>query len=187
MDTLDSLPHGLNTANHGRCSEKRLQYCDGMVFFGRDSFLSNFHPCRIEEGNLTFLTVEHYFQYKKALYFQDERTASAIYKARSPAQAKALSYQIKDFDLELWKSVASQNMLKACTKKFQQNDELGQKLKETTGILVEANPKDTFFHVVCHFKTLTWITTQGGREKMYWETFLANAGLIAVVNLFKVT
>ena len=111
----------------------------------RICFLSNFHPCRIEEGNLTFPTVEHYFQYKKALYFQDERTASAIYKARSPAQAKALSYQIKDFDLELWKSVASQNMLKACTKKFQQNDELGQKLKETTGILVEANPKDTFF------------------------------------------
>ena len=176
VDTLDSLPHGLNTANLGRCSEKRLQYCDGTAFFGRDSFLSNFHPCRIEEGNLTFPTVEHYFQYKKALYFQDDRTALAIYKACSPAQAKALSYQIKDFDLELWKSVASQNMLKACTKKFQQNDELGQKLKETTGILVEANPKDTFFHVVSYFKTLTWITTQGGREKIYWVTFLAKCG-----------
>ena len=58
--------------------------------------------------------VEHYFQYKKALYFQDEETASAIYKACLPAQAKALSYHRKDFDLELWKSVAAQNMLKAC-------------------------------------------------------------------------
>ena len=145
VDTLDSLPYGLNIANRGRYSEKRLQLCDGIAFFGRDSFLSNFHPCKIDEGNLTFPTVEHYFQYKKALYFKDEKTASAIYKARSPAQAKAFSYQIKDFDAELWKSVASQNMFKACTQKFQQNHELGQKLKETTGVLVEANPKDTYF------------------------------------------
>ena len=36
-------------------------------------------------------------------------------------------------------------MYNACIKKFQQNPELSKKLKKTSGILVEANPKDNFF------------------------------------------
>ena len=79
------------------------------------------------------------------MYFQDENTASAILRLGTPKQAKGLSYQIKDYDETLWKSVAKQTMYNACIKKFQQNPDLREKLKKTSGILAEANPKDNFF------------------------------------------
>ena len=145
LDSIESLPYGLQSLKVGQGSEKKLTTCDGTAFYGSNSFLSNFYPSEIAENNLIFPTSEHFFQYKKALYFQDAATASAIYKAHTPKQAKTLSHQIKDFDRDLWETVASQYMLKACTMKFQQNEALGLKLKQTTGILVEANPKDSYF------------------------------------------
>ena len=47
--------------------------------------------------------------------------------------------------MTLWKGVAKQTLYTACTKNFQQNPELAQKLKQTKGKIIEANPKDTFF------------------------------------------
>ena len=41
--------------------------------------------------------------------------------------------------------MAAQNMLQACTKKNLQNRTLGDKLKQTEGILVEVNPKGNYF------------------------------------------
>ena len=46
---------------------------------------------------------------------------------------------------ELWEPVAVQTMYKACALKFNQNPQLAEKLKQTNGNLVEANPKDKFF------------------------------------------
>ena len=65
--------------------------------------------------------------------------------AQTPNQAKAISYNIKDLDEELWKPVAEQIMLIGVTKKFEQNPALRDTLIATTGRLIEANPKDAFF------------------------------------------
>ena len=69
-----------------------------VAFYGRESFLSSFHPSRIIDAGITFQTVEHLFQYKKASYFNDAQTATAILKAKTPLQAKTLGHKIKDYD-----------------------------------------------------------------------------------------
>ena len=143
--TVETLPFGLYSLSSVPTSEKKLQKREGTAFFGKNSFLSNFHYSPFEDNGHSFSTVEHYYQYRKALYFKDETTASTILHSHSPAQAKALSYQIQDYDEELWRSVAEQTMYNACSKKFQQNITLRTKLKGTRGLLVEANPKDNFF------------------------------------------
>ena len=145
VDTLDTLPASFSPSHCVNPCDKRLEKLSGTAFFGSQSFLSNFHPSPFRDNGNTFPTVEHYYQFKKAMYFQDENTASAILRCGTPKQAKGLSYQIRDYDETLWKSVAKQTMYNACIKKFQQNPELSKKLKKTSGILVEANPKDNFF------------------------------------------
>ena len=142
LDSIDTLPYGLKDVNS---SERQLKDDKGIAFFGKFSFLSNFYDSPFVENGTTFKTVEHYYQHKQAAYFKDTITATAILNAKTPGHAKALSHQIKDRDSELWQPVAQRTMHKACLMKFKQNPHLGEKLKQTRGMLVEANPKDTFF------------------------------------------
>ena len=95
MDSLHSLPYGLKDAN---LAERRLKDGKGIAFFGKASFLSNFYDSSFEEHGVTYKTVEHYYQSKKASYFKDMSTASSILNAEHPNQAKGLSYHIKEFD-----------------------------------------------------------------------------------------
>ena len=142
VDTITSIPSDFVSAN---MSQRNLKSSEGIAFYGKDSFLSNFHDSPFSDNQLTFKTVEHYYQYKKALYFQDQVSANAILKAKTPDQVKAISHNIKDVDEDLWKPAAEQTMLVAVTKKFEQNPTLRDQLTATTGLLIEANPKDTFF------------------------------------------
>ena len=116
VETIQSLPFGLSETNQ---PQKLLKDIPGVAFYGRESFLSNFHPSPIVDGGLTFQTVEHLYQYKKASYFNDTQTAKAILTANTPRQAKGLGYKIKDYDDALWSPVAVQNMHGACVLKFQ--------------------------------------------------------------------
>ena len=141
-DSIKSLSFDLSCMGK---SERKLKSSDGTVFFGKESFLSNFYDSPISDKHLIFQTAEHYFQYKKAMYFNDQVSASAILAAKTPKQAKAISHNIKDLDEDLWQPVAEKNMLVAVTKKFEQNPTLRSQLIATTGQLIEANPKDTFF------------------------------------------
>ena len=142
VDSLHTLPYGLHNFNP---AERRLKDGKGIAFFGKASFLSNFYDSSFVEEGVLFKTVEHYYQFKRANYFKDVSTAHAIMNAKSPDQAKALSYQIRDFDPELWEPMARRTMHKACLLKFQQNEQLREKLKQITGNIVEANVKDTLF------------------------------------------
>ena len=142
VDSLHLLPHGLNDANP---AERRLKDGKGIAFFGKASFLSNFYESSFEEQGVTYKTVEHYYQAKKATFFNDMSTASAISNAKRPNHAKALSYRIKQFDPELWEPKAKHIMHKACLLKFQQNRELAQRLKQTTGNIIEASARDRLF------------------------------------------
>ena len=142
VDSVQSLPYGLDNIS---LSQKTMKDESGVAFFGRTSFLSNFYPSPIIENGKHFPTVEHLYQFKKASYFNDTETATAILTAKTPIQAKALGYKIKDFDEQLWRQTAVQTMHKACALKFQQNDILADKLRKIKGNIIEANPKDSFF------------------------------------------
>ena len=142
VDMIETLSFNLSSTNK---SQRNLKSSNATAFFGKESFLSNFHESVIAEKQHTFSTVEHYYQYRKAVYFKDHTTANAILSAKTPHQAKALSYKIKDFNDNLWNAVAEHTMLNPVTKKFEQNPILKEKLLATKGQLIEANPKDTYF------------------------------------------
>ena len=141
-DDLQSLPFNLTNV---RVSEKKLNGIEGTAFFGKESYLSNFYPCSFIEKNQTFDCVERYYNYRKALYFNDEETANEILKAKTPNKVKALGYKVKHFNQTMWHLVDTQTMFNGCAMKFQQNHDLATCLKNTKGMLIEANPKDTYF------------------------------------------
>ena len=128
-----------------RIYQRDLTTTEGMAFYGKECFLSNFHMCKFEEGGKVFDNVEKYYQFKKALYFKDEASAQLIFDAKSPAKALALGHQIRDFDKQSWEMVAKQIMYNGCALKFTQNPSLAEQLKNINGVMVEANPNETFF------------------------------------------
>ena len=142
VEDIDQLPKSIQPKNP---SQVVLDSSEGIAFYGKHSFLSNFYKCTFKDGPYTFYNLESYYQYKKAKYFKDEQCASRILDAKTPAKAKAIAYQIKDFDEAMWMPVAIQTMLTGCSMKFSQNHELSQRLCDLQGMIVECNPKDVFF------------------------------------------
>ena len=109
--------------------------------------------CKFEGGGKVFDNVEKYYQFRKALYFKDETSAQLIFDAKSPAKVLAFGHQIRDFDKQSWKMVAKHIMYNGCALKFTQNPNLAEQLKNIKGVLVEANPNETFFHAAYHWQT----------------------------------
>ena len=142
VNNIDSLPQRLRWTRKG---QRYAPQCDSTFCFGSSSFLSNHHPSPFQEDDTNYLCVEQYYLQKKSLFFNDETTASAIMRATQPGRMKALSHQIKGLDDQKWQKMAKATMMRACSLKFDQNDDLKSKLLHSQGTLVEANEKDKFF------------------------------------------
>lgn len=114
-------------------------------FRGKYWFLSNFYESSIEDENITYPTVEHYFQAQKTLNREEKLK---IAKASKPAKAKKMGRQVnlrKD-----WEDIKLQVMEKALRLKFQ-NPELRKKLIATGDKeLVEGNPWGDRYWGVCN-------------------------------------
>jgi ribA/ribD-fused uncharacterized protein len=55
-----------------------------------------------EEGDIVFSSAEQFMMYKKAMLFQDIKTAEAILKTSDPKKQKALGRQVQGFTEEVW-------------------------------------------------------------------------------------
>ena len=142
IENVNTLPFDLVFA--GECM-REIPQINAVAFFGKESCLSNFHPCEIKDGKLKFSSSEMFYQFNKAMFFNDDVTAQAILKSKSARQVKAISYQIKGFNEHLWKPHARATMEKACQLKFTQNLGLQDELLQISESLVEANPTDYYF------------------------------------------
>lgn len=114
-------------------------------FRGKYWFLSNFYESSIEDENITYPTVEHYFQAQKTLNREEKLK---IAKATKPAKAKKIGRQVnlrKD-----WEDIKLQVMEKALRLKFQ-NPDLRKKLIATGDEeLVEGNQWGDRYWGVCN-------------------------------------
>ena len=114
-------------------------------FRGKYWFLSNFYESPIEDENITYPTVEHYFQAQKTLNREEKLK---IAKATKPAKAKKIGRQVnlrKD-----WEDIKLQVMEKALRLKFQ-NPDLRKKLIATGDEeLIEGNPWGDRYWGVCN-------------------------------------
>lgn len=97
---------------------------------------------------ITYKTAEHWMMAKKAELFEDQEILEKILKADSPAEAKKLGREVRNYDDKIWlknryKIVKQGNYLK-----FSQNADLKTFLLNTKErVLVEASPVDPIWGI----------------------------------------
>lgn len=98
--------------------------------------------------NVRYSTTEHWMMAQKAVLFNDLEIAQQIIAAKSPAEAKALGRQVKQFDEATWNDQRSAIVVSGNLAKFQQHPDLREFLMNTKArVLVEASPVDRIWGI----------------------------------------
>ena len=132
-----------------------------VLFYGADEskgefrFMSNMFVAPFKVDDAEFPTVEHYFQWSKAMLFDDKESADKMMKKTRAGEftaaksAKALGRKVKNFSAAKWDEVKIPIMEKAVRAKFV-NPEHGlmEKLLATGDVILgEANPRDKYWGI----------------------------------------
>jgi len=113
------------------------------LFWKGQSPLSNWYLANFTLEGIAFNCVEQYMMYKKAMLFNDIKTAAKILEAEKPVEQKALGRQTKGFNKEVWLKYCNTIVYNGCKAKFEQNKELINQLLDTGDkTLAEASPVD---------------------------------------------
>ena len=97
MDDLAWLPLELAAYKAAQKSDANT-----LVFHGELSPYSNFHNSPFIYDGQHYPMAEHYIQFSKAMFFRDTHIANAILRAKTPYEAKKLSYQINGVSGQEW-------------------------------------------------------------------------------------
>ena len=101
-----------------------------------------------EVDNVIYKTAEHWMMAKKAELFNDNEILAKIIKANSPAEAKKLGRQVKNYDDKLWLANRYEIVKQGNHHKFSQNKDLKTFLINTKDrVLVEASPVDPIWGI----------------------------------------
>ena len=82
-----------------------------LAFFTSHSKLSNHYQCRFSGNGNTFNSSEQYYNYMKAMHFNDDEHAASILDSESPVAALQIGKRIKNFKIKEWEQVRSDYML----------------------------------------------------------------------------
>lgn len=97
---------------------------------------------------VTYKTAEHWMMAKKAELFQDEEVLEKILQADSPAEAKKLGRDVRNYDNKLWLENRYEIVKQGNYHKFSQNKDLKTFLLNTKDrVLVEASPVDSIWGI----------------------------------------
>lgn len=97
---------------------------------------------------ITYPTAEHWMMAKKAILFKDDKILEKILQAKSPAEAKKLGRQVKNYQDEVWLANRYEIVKEGNSHKFSQNEALKDFLLNTTDrVLVEASPVDSVWGI----------------------------------------
>ena len=112
------------------------------------SCLSQWWAASFTIDNVTYLTAEHWMMAQKAVLFDNQDIFDKILRVKSPAEAKDLGRQVRNFNEELWLGKRSEIVLQGSVAKFSQHKELQTFLLNTKDrILVEASPVDVIWGI----------------------------------------
>lgn len=154
-DELDLLPYDLKKAIP---QMKRIER--GIVFKGKECYLSNFFPVEIKIDDDSYCSVEQYFQYSKCNACGDYDRAEKILATDDPLHAKALGDGCPN-KIE-WLEIRVFTMFKALFHKFVQHQSLTAKLLATEGDGLYEATTDKFFGCGIGFHSKKW-------ENKSWE------------------
>ncbi|KAK9898595.1 DUF1768-domain-containing protein [Cystobasidium minutum MCA 4210] len=131
-----------------------------IYFFGYDTgskydCFQQWYPSKFTEPALSdqpgldhFPTSEHYMMAMKSRVMRDEETAKKITQAKTPAEAKTLGREVKNFNQQIWDAACDAVVERGNWLKFGQNDELAEILLSTGDkTIVEASPSDKIWGV----------------------------------------
>ena len=136
-DDLNTLPHGLSLEK-----AKIVEVQDGFAFQSHHAFLSNLYPARITYKGATYPTVEHLYHAVCAEFHEQHDLARNIRTTKDPYLAKRLAQKIQT--KREWNNCKVAQMEKFVNLKFEQNNELKDKLLVTKGHLYEATLDQVF-------------------------------------------
>ena len=97
---------------------------------------------------IKYNTAEHWMMAQKALLFADTEIYNKIIVAKSPAEAKNLGRQVRNFDDTIWNDKRCEIVVNGSLQKFGQNKDLKEFLLNTKDrVLVEASPVDRIWGI----------------------------------------
>ncbi|PAM95989.1 hypothetical protein B4N84_05435 [Flavobacterium sp. IR1] len=97
---------------------------------------------------VTYKTAEHWMMAKKAELFQDDEILEKILDADTPAEAKKLGREVKNYDDKVWLANRYEIVKQGNYHKFSQNRELKTFLLNTKDrVIVEASPVDPIWGI----------------------------------------
>lgn len=118
---------------------------DGLI---TKSCFSQWWISAFEVNGITYKTAEHWMMAKKAELFNDFKILEKILLANSPAEAKKLGREVKNYVDSVWLKNRYEIVKQGNLYKFEQNPELKEFLVNTKErILVEASPVDAIWGV----------------------------------------
>ena len=123
-DDPQSLPDRYSLAN-----AKTVEEGGELYFASEHSFLSNFSPSPITEGNTVYQTAEHMFQAHKCRHAVEPELMRRVIEAPTALDAKRIASAIQE--TTEWRQVRDVTMKKVIDEKFAQNRVLVDKLLET--------------------------------------------------------
>ncbi|CAN5396186.1 NADAR domain-containing protein [soil metagenome] len=133
------------------------QSFDYLFFYGhtaaadgslKASCCSQWFPAKFEIDGIEYKTAEHYMMAEKARLFNDPTTLNAILHCQTPAEAKQLGREVRNFDRKFWAPKCIDIVVKGNLAKFKQNDGFSDWLKATEPkVIVEASPSDKIWGI----------------------------------------
>jgi len=101
-----------------------------------------------EVDKVIYKTAEHWMMAQKAELFKDNEVLEKILQAKSPAEAKKLGREVKNYNENLWLAARYDIVKQGNYHKFSQNTELKTFLLNTKDrVLVEASPVDAIWGI----------------------------------------
>lgn len=138
LDEQATLPAKYSVQN-----AKTIQEGGELYFSSRHSFLSNFSPSPIVEGESVYPTAEHMYQALKCKHAGENLLRERVIAAPTPMEAKRLADSIRE--TPEWRTVRDTEMTRVIKEKFAQNAHLVVKLLNTGDTkLNEATRNDHF-------------------------------------------
>ena len=112
------------------------------------SCFSQWYPAAFRVGEHVYATAEHYMMAQKALLFGDEDVFERVLQAAHPKEVKALGWQVRHYQQDVWEAQRFSVVKTANTAKFSKYTDL-QAFLLATGerVLVEASPVDKIWGI----------------------------------------
>ena len=94
-----------------------------------------------------YSSIKQTYQHLKFLHFQDKETAAKIMRTADPAEAKRLSFEIRNFKRDHLDDKRYEIMLQLTRSKFTQNAMMAKELFSTGTTTIGESGKHTYFAV----------------------------------------